>query len=158
MNAKTKLLNFSLVLGCLFFIGMQDVAAKQIWSMTQTNKGLFGYKNVDWYQGSLGGNLGWVGNCSEPGLSRCKPPGSASPKLDASDVSSVDNLVKIAELRIANGSRLGNETRTVQVEGESFSRVYRITWTATDIVREPGESVGDGQTISMAVDREDLKL
>jgi|SRR5690554_1096049 len=158
MNLKIKLLKLSLVFGFLFFIGMQDAASKQIWSLTQTNKGLFGYRNVDWYQGSMDGTLGWVGNCSEPGLSRCKTPRGISNVLDPTDEAIVDALVEMAELRIGNGSRGGHETRTVQVQGESFTRVYRITWTATDIVRRPDEFRGDGQTISMAVDREDVGL
>lgn len=158
MNVKIKLLKLTLVCGFLFFIGMQDAISKQIWSLETTNKGILGYSYTKFTQAEYNGHLGWVGICKNPGTQRCKVPSGTNGGLDATDLSTVDFLVENADLKIANGSRAGHATRTIQVQGESFKRVYRITWTATNILRRPGEFVGNGQTVNMSVERDDVNL
>ena len=124
--------------------------AKPIFQLTQTNKGLFGYKTVDWTTGyDQEGHDGWVGNCQEPGLSKCKPPSSMPDPFNETNVMS---LVDHALLAIDNGSRSGSKQKSIQVAGENFLRVYTVTWTATDKTTRPSEDVGDGQNISILVD------
>jgi len=151
MKTKTKQSALSIAMlafGVLF--AASTLNAKPIFHLTQSNKGIFGYDVVNWTTGTNeDGHQGWVGNCENPGLTRCKPPGAMP---DPTNEENVIQLVDYALLKIANGSRAGSKQITVQVEGETFKRVYTVTWSATDMTARPDENTGDGQSIDILVD------
>lgn len=159
-----KIIKFFLIIFSLTFFNSYSIEAipitRTIWSVTTTNGGIFGYRDTDWelaLGGSSGKQRGWVGVCSEPGWTRCKPPRNLT-VLDLNDEQAVDYLSEGAESRIRDGELNGNLSYHIQVEGENFSRIYRISWNATRVLQEPTEYVGNGQTITMEVTRDDVVL
>jgi hypothetical protein len=124
-----------------------------ILKLEKKNKGLFGYSRVNFTLGVFNGMTGWEGDCDNPGLSRCKPPSSLPDPVD--EANSIE-LSDYAMVQIANGSRGGTEQKQVQVLGESFMRVYTVTWTSTPVTTRPTPTLGDGQTIAIDVERTDI--
>jgi hypothetical protein len=95
---------------------------------------------------------GWVVDCADLGFTSCPNRSSlASPctggKPDATDISTVGDLLDYADGVISNGSAGDNGTHTtrVQVSGENFERVYTLTWIINS----------DGSTLS-TIDRTDV--
>jgi len=148
MKEKFPKLFIAIALG--FFMISSTASTKPIFELFQRDKGLFGYKVVDFttvYDQNV--DDGWTGKCHDPGLSRCRAPGAMPDPVNESNVL---NLVDQALLKIANGSRSGSKQVSVQVAGESFLRVYTVTWSATDKTARPTETSGDGQEIDILVD------
>lgn len=112
-----------------------------------SGKGPNGYNVVNWqlkeYEYASGIiQLGWSGECVNPGIEKCRPPVNV---IDPNDELHANALVSIAETKAAGGQSTGNETILVQVSGESFKRKYTVTWSLTT-----------GLTGSIVVDRVDV--
>jgi hypothetical protein len=105
-----------------------NASAYGIISVTKSDKGLFGYKDVEWHQGqsNLNGQHGWIGNCQHPGLTACRPP---SMNLeDVNDEITALELLKYAENEIDQKNFNGSYEIRVKVDGEETIRVYSVTW------------------------------
>ena len=121
-----------------------NAQAYGIISVTKTDKGLFGYKEVSWNQGqnANSGQMGWVGLCQHPGLISCRPPSMMIP--DSNDEAAVKELLQYAEDEIDHKNFNGNHQVRIKVDGEDTLRIYTVTWQC--------DNEGNG-TINM--DRED---
>ena len=124
-----------------------------ILKLEKKDRGLFGYARVDFVLVNYSGLVGWEGDCDDPGLSGCKPPSSLP---DPVDETYSNELSDFAMIQIANGSRGGSDQVQVQVAGEPFMRVYNVTWSSTPVTARPNQTKGDGQTISIDVERTDI--
>ena len=151
---KERILKLVLALVIGVFMTSSIVSAKPIFELTKKNRGLFGYRVVDFTTVlNSDGHSGWSGDCHDPGFSSCRAPGSMPDPVNETNVM---DLVNDALLNIANGSRSGSKQISIQVAGESFLRVYTVTWTATDMSARPTETSGDGQEIDILVDLTEL--
>ncbi len=136
---KSKLFAFFLIL-----LACNSAMAYNIIAVTKSDKGLFGYRDVSWQLGATGpnGNIqGWVGNCSNPGLSSCRPP---SIMHDNNDYQTSLTLLDYAENQIDKGIFNGSYEMNVQVEGENEMRTYTVTWSC--------DEKGDGTIIIDRID------
>lgn len=84
-------------------------------------------------------HLGWVVECSGYGLTSCPNKKSLATPLDpkpnepdAVDIATSNNLFEISDAALENGQQNGESTVTVQVNGESFQRHYKIVWVTTE--------------------------
>lgn len=98
-------------------------------------KGFFGYNYVNAELESVDGYVGWKLTCDDPGHAGCSAPDIIIPQsgsdLDIVDAQESNNCLAAADSLIQLGSSTGTYTITVQVSGESFQRVYQVTWTPT---------------------------
>lgn len=99
------------------------------------------------------GKSGWVIDCKNPGFTSCpnasKPVTLINePVLELNDYNAINSLLEQVDPLIGNGhpGDSGNETLNISVEGESFIRIYRVTWTVNE----------DGSTYT-SIDREDVQ-
>jgi len=138
-----------LVLPLLFLILGSEVFATEIWSLTKRNRGLFGYDEVTWVNIP---DLGMSGNCQNPGWAGCNYLVVNDPNPDPVSDGVISEFRRNAEIKIANGSRFGSETKLVQVSGENFIRKYVVTWSATNVLHRPTETTGDGQESTISID------
>lgn len=122
-----------------------------ILSLTQSNKGLFGYDRTEWGW-ALGSttpngnhNLnGWVGTCSDPGFIKCRPPGMQT--YDATDATQIETFLTFADDDSNLGNTNGSLSRVVKVDGEALTRVYTLNWTfASD------------KSVILTIERDDIK-
>jgi|GEM_PF-3057894 len=74
--------------------------------------------------------LGIVLNCSGFGLRRCRPINQGN-IIDSNDEIWGLALYDIAEDAIDIGQANGSSQQRVRVSGESFERVYTVTWTTS---------------------------
>jgi hypothetical protein len=118
-------------------------------SISKQDKGLFGYKYVDFTLTEIlhpdgHTSMAWIGSCSDPGLIRCRV-GSALANMDGSEQIAVDRLLELAEREIDSGNFIGESIMRVQVNGETTVRVYTVSWNC--------DEKGDG---NITVDRQDV--
>jgi len=106
------------------------------WPIIQVNRsGWFPlYSNVnqstDQYQVGNTTMLGITLDCSGFGLRRCRPINQGY-VLDPNDATWGLALYDLAEEAIDNGQANGSSQQRVRVSGESFERVYTVTWTTS---------------------------
>jgi len=85
-------------------------------------------------------NAGNSGMCSENcvgctgnGLLRCissNVQGMSLNGYDAIDLSNLNQLWSTADDNLINGVKNGTAQKVINVQGENFTRVYKITWTS----------------------------
>jgi len=135
---------------CFVFlvISFCEVSGAEIFMITKKNRGIFGYSSVDYQEfPGLGGAL----TCTDPGWSGCRAGMVVNdPDFDQEEV--VFKLVDDAEIEILNGSRSGQLIKLIQIAGETQTRRYVVSWTATNATRRPTETVGNGQEYTISVD------
>lgn len=135
---KKTIITLSLLLGFQL-----STFAYNIISIERINKGLFGYDYVAFdHVTESNGHSGYIGRCYNPGLSRCKI-GRFFP--DKNDDKYANELLDLAEGKIDNGTFTGSESVTIHVDGESFNRIYSVTWST--------DNQGNG---TIKVDRTDV--
>lgn len=143
-----KILKLAFV-GMLFLaMSIQNANAIPIISVTKSCGGFWGYDYTSWQREVLEvtsegvTKYGWVGVCSGRGFSSCKPPGGELIELnnnlnateaDAYDQSVAEDLINQVGETIDASNATGSETFVKLVEGQSFKRVYTLTWAATTI-------------------------
>jgi hypothetical protein len=81
---------------------------------------------------------GYALECENPGCENCPTKGSLlSPVLpndfDVVQINSIDELMSFAKNEISQNRLTGSFSIKVQVEGESYQRIYSVEWVAEDI-------------------------
>ncbi len=116
--------------------------------VTQQCGGLLGYSYVEWhrevYDTDADGtkHFGWVGDCNGRGFNKCKPPiantdlnGDLDPiEADYYDHAVAQDLITQIIPTIDDNNTSGSITSTMSVQGQSFKRVYTLTWDAVPAV------------------------
>ncbi len=150
---KFKFLKLNIIVCAVMILTSIAAEAYPVLSLHTEGKGLFGYNNTQWDRGeNESGMGGWIGSCTDPGFSRCRPPRSSSANGDNVTEVTAEQLLDIAQVKIANGSRSGSDVMLVQVAGETQTRRYEVTWSSTPVLNKPTETVGDGQVTDIVVD------
>ena len=114
----------------LFFsIGLFSLNNYAYWpivSIHRSDRGLFGYKTVNFQLMSLpDGSMGWVGNCSGAGLEKCN---HSIGFTDLNDNAAIEKLTKDSEEQIALKIFQGSIDYLVQLPNEAFLRRYTVVW------------------------------
>jgi hypothetical protein len=104
--------------------------------------GLFGYKTVNSevtvFEISVNNKIqtvtGYTVNCQDPGYEACPKfgaeylPSNSGNGWDQAQISTVDNLMEIALIKINSGITKGKTFKKIKVEGELGFRLYEIIW------------------------------
>jgi hypothetical protein len=119
-----------LILFTLLLIGIISIAQSKHVYIHKENGGVFGYDKVTVIQN--GADL-WI-DCCNRGYSRCRGLTKPSPDgdLDAVDIEQMYGLIDQADELIGGGQMEGARTVRVHVDGETFDRLYRVTWHGAD--------------------------
>ncbi len=129
-------------LSILFFACLSvELFSAPIMELRKTNRGLFGYEDVDAkiknYTGPDGVTFqGWAITCFGHGSTWCrKPAGGVALNTDPEatiadeyDYGVAEELIDYSDDQTLNGTSSGVHTITRQVTGQSFQRVYTVTW------------------------------
>jgi len=117
-------------------------------SVTKQCGGLFGYDYVHWERQIMEVNdngtnrYGWAGECEGRGLRRCKPPASQIVLNETTDANEADvydqgiaeGMIESAEGSISTSGQNGSQIQTYLVSGQTFYRVYTLTWSSVPTV------------------------
>jgi hypothetical protein len=125
------------IITLILFAGLIAAHARGplILSLAKHNRGLFGYKMVNFDYTSYSGTstLGWIGVCEDPGNIGCRPP---SGHMDEADEHAIDLILDRVEKNISEKIFQGSDiVQFASLDGAV--RSYEVVWACDDL--------GDGQ-------------